>query len=284
MQVQQDSSQDSNADSEQTIRALQQKIDELTTANLALQEQLARKEQFTAMIAHELRSPLTSIISYAQMLIRTSNTSSEKSTNHTNGRQRSTSIQRASNVIFSQGRRLARLVNDLLDSSHLTSGKFTLVRENCDIVVLVSELLDLMRPVAPYHTLVLDAPATAVTGYFDGGRIQQVLGNLLDNAIKYSDEQTTITVRIWTSSDKVHVSVHNQGTSIPSAEVGLLFQPYSRLPAATAGTRRGVGLGLHIARSIIEAHGGELRLEPRTDDSQAEISKGTTFSFTLPLT
>ncbi len=283
MQVQQDSSQDSNADAAQTIQALQQKIDELTTTNLALQEQLARKEQFTAMIAHELRNPLTSIISYAQILIRTNGKTGENGKTHDNGRQRANSLQRASNVIFSQGRRLARLVNDLLDSSNLTSGKFTLVRNTCNIATVVSEMVELMRPVAPYHTLVMDAQTATIIGNFDSERIQQVLGNLLDNAIKYSDEHTTITVRVWTTPDKVHVSVHNQGTSIPSAEIGLLFQPYSRLSAATMGTRRGVGLGLHTARSIIEAHGGELHLEPHIDEKQAEGPKGTTFTFTLPL-
>ena len=84
-----------------------------------------------------------------------------------------------------------------------------------------------------------------------------------------------ITVRIWTEDDLVHVSVHNQGVGIPLAEMGQLFRPYVRLQAASA--RQGSGLGLHITKSIIEAHGGTLRLEPHTAEGQ-----GTTFSFDLP--
>jgi len=256
MQVQRQQSQD------EIIEALQRQVDELTEANFLLEDQLARKEQFIAMVAHELRGPLTPIISYAQMVARPT--------------QRPETIQRGSKVIVSQARRLTRLVNDLLDSSRLNSGQFTLTRESCDIVELAKEVVEELRPVAPYHTLVLDIPTRPIVGNWDRGRLQQVLGNLLENAIKYSDEHTNVTVRVWKDDDGAHISVHNQGASIPSAEIGELFRPYVRLQAA--GTQQGSGLGLHIAKSIIEAHGGALRLEPHTAEGQ-----GTTFSFDLPL-
>jgi len=255
MQVQREQSQD------EIIEALQRQVDELTEANFLLKDQLARKEQFIAMIAHELRGPLTPIISYAQLVARPT--------------RRPETIQRGMRVIISQARRLTRLVNDLLDSSRLSSGQFTLVREACDIAALAKEVVEELRPVAPYHTLALETPEVPVIGNWDSGRLQQVLGNLLDNAIKYSDERTTITVRIWTEDDLVHVSVHNQGVGIPLAEMGQLFRPYVRLQAASA--RQGSGLGLHITKSMIEAHGGTLRLEPHTAEGQ-----GTTFSFDLP--
>ena len=134
MQVQREQSQ------EEVIEALQRQVDELTEANFILKDQLARKEQFIAMIAHELRGPLTPIISYAQMAARPT--------------QRPETIQRGTKVIISQARRLSRLVNDLLDSSRLSSGQFTLVREACDIAALAKEVVEELRPVAPYHTLV----------------------------------------------------------------------------------------------------------------------------------
>ncbi|HEY6410685.1 MAG TPA: HAMP domain-containing sensor histidine kinase [Ktedonobacteraceae bacterium] len=255
MQVQREQSQD------EVIEALQCQVDELTKANFLLQDQLARKEQYIAMIAHELRGPLTPIISYAQMVARPT--------------QRPETIQRGTKVIISQARRLTRLVNDLLDSSRLSSGRFTLKQEICDIAALANETVEELRPLAPYHTLILEIPEAPVMGNWDCGRLQQALGNLLDNAIKYSDEHTTVTVRIWTEDDMAHVSVHNQGASIPSAEIGQLFRPYVRLQATSA--RQGSGLGLHITKSIIEAHGGTLRLEPHTE------GPGTTFSFDLPL-
>lgn len=259
MQVQRQQTQD------ETIEALQRQVDELTEANFLLEDRLARKEQFIAMIAHELRGPLTPIISYSQMVARPT--------------QRPETIQRGTKVIISQARRLTRLVDDLLDSSRLSSGQFRLVREACDIVALAKEVVEELRPLAPYHTLVLELPSTSIIGTWDRGRLEQVLGNLLDNAIKYSDEHTAVTLRIWQddeSNDSVHVSVHNQGASIPSAEMGQLFRPYVRLQATSA--REGSGLGLHITKSIIEAHGGVMRLVPHIAEGQ-----GTTFSFDLPL-
>jgi signal transduction histidine kinase len=261
---------------EEVIRELERQVDELTAANLLLQDQLARKEQFTAIIAHELRGPLSPIINYAQMMAR-------HVSGHGEGgagvpKLSNSALQRSTNIIISQARRLSRLVNDLLDASRLSSNQFSLLREACDLVVLAKELQEQLRPVAPYHTLVVEAPDTPVSGNWDGGRLQQALGNLLDNAIKYSDESTTITLRIWTTQDVAHVSVHNQGVSIPSGEIGRLFHPYTRLPSANM--REGSGLGLYITKSIIEAHGGQLRLEP---SSSEEAGKGTTFSFDLPL-
>jgi len=257
MQVQDQQSQDD------IIRALQRQVDELTTANVLLQEQLARKEQFTAMIAHELRGPLTPIISYAQMIARPG--------------QRSETVKRGTTIIISQARRLARLISDLLDSTHVSTGQFTLIREMCDVVALAREVVEQLRPLAPFHTLVMDAPDTPIPGNWDAGRLQQALGNLLDNAIKYSTDGTTITVRIWQNMN-VHISVHNQGTSIPSADMAQLFRPYGRLQATSA--RRGSGLGLHITKCIVEAHGGSLHLEPHTEQTSSE--QGTTFTFDLP--
>lgn len=264
---------------EETIAALQRQVDELTTANLLLQEQLARKEQFTAMIAHELRGPLSPIINYAQMLART--VSTQKTDMATLSRKRRENLQRNTSIIISQARRLSRLVNDLLDASRLTSGQFSLFRETCDIVALVKETVEHLRPVAPYHTFEVLTPEDSVTGHWDSGRLQQALGNLLDNAVKYSDENTVVTVRVWTDDEKVHVSVHNQGASIPSTDIGLLFRPYTRLQS-TSG-RQGSGLGLYITKSIIEAHHGSLRLEARNDEVSNDLQRGTTFTFELPL-
>ncbi|HWZ20534.1 MAG TPA: histidine kinase dimerization/phospho-acceptor domain-containing protein, partial [Ktedonobacteraceae bacterium] len=128
------------------ISALQQQIDELSESNLLLKEQLARKEQFTAMIAHELRSPLTPIINYAHIVARSN--------------QRPETIERGTNIIISQAWRLSRLVSDLLDSSRLTSGQFTLACNPCDAVKLVKETVEQLRPIAPYHKFVIDVPDT----------------------------------------------------------------------------------------------------------------------------
>src|SRR5450759_1638940 len=165
MQVQHEPSQNDGIDS------LQRRVNELTAANLLLQEQLARKEQFTAMIAHELRSPLTPIINYAHIVARPN--------------QRRETIERGTNIIVSQAWRLTRLVSDLLDSSRLSSGQFSLTRGPCDAVALVKEVVEQLRSVAPYHRFSVEAPDTPVVGNWDYDRLQQALGNLVDNAIKY---------------------------------------------------------------------------------------------------
>jgi signal transduction histidine kinase len=176
---------------------------------------------------------------------------------------------------------MSRLVNDLFDATRLSSGQFSLSRELCNLVTLASEMVEQLRPVAPYHKLVVEAPAESVVGNWDSGRLQQALGNLLDNAIKYSDEHTTVTVRIWTAENRAYISVHNQGVSIPSSDIGLLFRPYMRL--AASNTREGSGLGLYITKSIIEEHGGMLYLETPSEEMSGEGARGTTFTFNLPL-
>lgn len=284
---------------EEIIQALQSQVNALTDENQSLREQIAQKEQFVAIIAHELRGPLSPIINYAQILARhvckpspdgQPSPSAESETtpqqrilpNGLRGpRKRDTSIQRSTSIIISQGRRLTRLVNDLLDSSRLASGQFSLLRKNCDIVALVKETVEQLRPVAPYHTFVCETPDTPLFGNWDMDRLQQAIGNLLDNAFKYSAEGTTITARVWSTSGFAHISIHNQGVSIPSTDSSLLFRPYTRLSGSSS--HKGSGLGLYITKSIIEAHGGSLRLESHTPEDTNEAAKGTTFTFDLPL-
>jgi signal transduction histidine kinase len=266
---------------EQIIEELQQQVDDLKAQNHLLQDQLKQKEQSMAMIAHDLRGPLSPIINYAQLISRYARQPKDETKNTAqNFLKKQAAIQRNTSIIVSQAQRLSRLVEDLLDSTHLDSGKFNIIREDCNIVQLTKEMVVQLRPVAPYHKLVTSVPRQAIIGQWDGGRLQQALGNLLDNAIKYSDENTTITVSVVKLEQSVRVSVHNEGASIPSAEVSQLFHPYVRLSGASS--RHGSGLGLFITKSIIEAHQGKLNLEPHTED-QYTGGRGTTFSFELPL-
>lgn len=268
---------------EQIIQELQQQVNDLRAENLLLQDQLAHKEQSTAMIAHDLRGPLSPIMNYAQMIAR--HAAPPQDDTKFSAQQigkRHAAIQRNTGIIIGQAQRMSRMVNDLLDSSHLASGNFSLIREDCDIVQLVKDMVEQLRPVAPYHTFVVSAPDMPIIGHWDGGRLQQALGNLLDNAIKYSDEKTTITVTVSATKKGVRISVHNQGASIPSAEIGQLFRPYGRLPATRS--RHGSGLGLFITKSIVEAHQGTLVLEPHDEEgNNSDKARGTTFSFELPL-
>ena len=258
---------------------IQEKAEQLASENSSLKEQIIHKEQFMAMIAHDLLGPLTSIINYAKIVLRLL------------GGNPNLSIRRRMEIIISQSQRMTRLINDLRDSSHIESNKFSLRLALCDIVELVRETADQLRPIAPHHRIELDISDTVITGMYDRERLQQVLGNLLDNAIKYSDTETIITIRIWTTPNTVNVSVHNQGPGIPSQEVSMLFLPFVRLSGV--GQRKGSGLGLYISHSIIQAHHGTLRLVSHLEhdgDESVHVSgtkddqKGVTFCFTLPLT
>ena len=253
---------------EDVIRDLHDQVSELTAAKLLLQEEveqlkaeLEQKERFAAMIAHELRSPLTPIINYAQMIARPN--------------QRRETIERGSQIIVSQSWRLARLAKDLLDVSRLSSGQFTLKCQNCNLAKVVKDLVEQVKPVAPFHKFALELPEEPLMGNWDRDRLQQAVGNLVDNAIKYSDDETTITLKVWQANEKARISVHNVGESIPRSQIDQLFRPFSRLK--TPVLQDGTGLGLFITRSIVEAHGGELRLEELPE------GQGTTFSFDLPL-
>lgn len=279
MQVQQGSTRNADMSQDEIIQQLQQQVAQLTLENTALRDQLESKEQFTAMIVHELRNPLAPIMNYAKILSRHTCTPDASTTpkGKSSRSNRASSIQRGTGIIMGQAKRMNRLVNDLLDSNRLSSSRFSLMRSICDLCALVQEVVESIRPVAPHHMFDVILPAEPVIGNWDSERLQQVIGNLLDNAAKYSDEHTTITTHVWTTPGAAHVSVHNRGSNIAPADLEQLFQPYTRLK--TASGRQGLGLGLYIAHSIIEAHGGKLRLEPYTDKD----STGTTFVFDLPM-
>jgi len=223
MQVQREPTQNMPLNQDEIIQQLQQQVTRLTAANAELRAQLEQKEQFTAMIIHEMRNPLAPIMNYARLLSRHTCTPDEKTTAPDkagrNGRGirggRADSVQRGSGIIMGQAQRLSRLINDLLDSNRLSTNRFSLIRSKCNLNTLIQEVVEGIRPVAPYHTFDVLLPDEPVTGQWDNERLQQVIGNLLDNATKYSEEHTTITIRVWTDADRVHVSVHNQGSSIP---------------------------------------------------------------------
>ena len=161
---------------ERTVKDLQNQVHELEAENYLLREQIVRKEQFTAMIAHDLRGPLAPILNYAQMLARQtySPDDSEAVLN-----KKSAAIQRQTSIIISQARRMNRQINDLLDVGRLSSSHFSLIREQCDIVALAKEVVEQLRPVAPYHTITIKTPAKPLVGNWDAGRLQQTLGQSL---------------------------------------------------------------------------------------------------------
>ncbi|MDI1449051.1 PAS domain S-box protein [Polyangium sp. 6x1] len=210
------------------------------------------RDEWSSIVAHELRQPLTAIASHAALLART---------------DEPTQKRRAENISQSAAR-LNRLIGDLLDTTRIDAKQLELALEPTDLASLVRGAVE-RASLGGWGEIdvVGDVPPVLV----DPTRIEQVLGNLLSNAVKYGAPETPIRVEIEGAEEGARVSVHNQGARIPAEDIPRLFQRFRRLHK---GPVLGVGLGLYVCRGIIEAHRGRIWVE--SDD------EGTTFRFTLP--
>ncbi len=244
---------------DEATEALQQKIDELGQAKAALEEAQQQQNLFLAMVAHELMNPATAIIGYAQYAGQPN--------------QKPERIAGSIGSIVSQGERLKRLIRDLQDISRLATGQFELKRTPCDLLSLVSDTIEQFRSTHTSHAFTLAAQESSFPGSYDRDRMLQAISNLLDNAVKYSNPQTTVTVRLWRDGAWDCLSVHDEGMGIAPEAQAQLFKPFGRLEPARSSNIKGSGLGLYITKGIIEAHNGQLVIE-----SGEEASAGTTFT------
>ena len=234
----------------------------------AAAEQAARARQaFLAIAAHELRTPLTTIKGNAQLfadLVRQPSLDRDR-------------LTRFAAQFLRQVTRLETLVNDLLDVSRIQHGRLELRLEPVDLADLAKQALAHFQHSphrTPRHTLALDAPAPVV-GTYDPARLDQVLANLLSNALKYSPEGGEIRVGVRREQDQAVISVSDQGMGIAPAEQAQLFKPFARGTASQRGIQ-GMGLGLYLTRQIVERHGGTIGL-------RSEPGVGSIFTVRLPL-
>ncbi len=241
--------------------ALRQKIDELAQAKSDLEDTQQQQNLFLAMVAHELMNPATAIIGYAQYAGQPG--------------QKPERIAGSINSIISQGERLKRLIRDLQDISRLATGQFELQRTPCNLLVLAHETIEQLHSTHLSHHFAFLVPeeSDAFTGAYDRDRIVQAISNLLDNAVKYSDTGTTVTVRLWAEEEWTCLSVQDEGMGIAPASQAQLFKPFGRLAPARKRKIKGSGLGLYITKGIIEAHDGQLLIE-----SGEEGATGATFT------
>jgi two-component system, NtrC family, sensor histidine kinase KinB len=221
------------------------------------------KSEFIASASHELRTPLTSVQMGIHLLL-------EASTGPLNERQ-----QRIVQVCRADTDRLDRLMRELLDLSKIESGKAALVRAPVATSVLVrdaSEPLRRQAEAAGIH-FSIDAPAELPSVSVDRGQIERVVTNLVTNAIRVTPSHGSITVSAAQRDGDVSISVSDTGIGIPRDYLTKIFEPFAQVPGVSSG---GTGLGLAISRRIVEAHGGELRVD-------SEPGKGSTFTFTVPI-
>jgi len=239
----------------------------MDNAQLFADAQLASeaRERLLSVVAHDLRSPLTAVGMYAEMLLGLLPPSAERFT-----REALASIHRSA-------QRMQQQIEDLLDLTRLQQGTFSLRRSACTLAEIFGEAEMLLKPLAESRAVELrvegDAQQGSVVAELDGSRFQQVVSNLVGNALKFTDEDGVIVLRWVVADGELQVAVADTGPGIPRDQLPHIFSAFWQ---ARDGDRRGIGLGLWIARAIVEAHGGRIWV----DSVEGE---GATFHFTIPL-
>lgn len=227
------------------------------------------RQDFTAMMVHELRAPLTAVRWSSESLLK--NLSVANGADQAKVKDTVVTIETASNNML-------ELVNDLLDVAKLEAGKFELNVQEYDLVGLIQEQAKVFRPQAEQKHLTLNV--TSPEKYllkFDRVRIGQVLGNLISNAIKYTDSgQVEVNLAANAEKKEAVVSVKDSGIGVAREDLSQLFSKFKQLKSADR-SRKGTGLGLVVSKGIVEAHGGRIWAE------SAGESLGSTFYFSLPI-
>jgi signal transduction histidine kinase len=239
----------------------------LEEANRRLFEADRRKTEFLGMLSHELRNPLAPIRNSIHLL--------ERAT--PGGEQ----ARRAQAVIDRQVGHLTHLVDDLLDITRITSGKIQLQREALDLNELVQRTTEDHRGAFAERkvALVLTAAPAAVWVHADRTRLAQVIGNLLQNAVKFTPAagETSVTVEVDALRGGASVSIRDTGIGIEPALLPRLFEPFAQGDTSLDRSRGGLGLGLAVVKGLVEMHGGSVRAE------SAGPGRGATFTIALPL-
>jgi signal transduction histidine kinase len=226
---------------------LRRKIDQLDEAGRRLAAAQRQREEFISMIAHDLCGPLSAIAGYAPML-GNPDLSPEVG-------------QRARAIIRSETRRMARLVEDLDDAAHLVAGHFLVAPDAADLVEIVREQVELAQAQTRRHAIRLAARETSLPATCDADRIAQVVANLLSNAIKHTPGGD-VDVELGRDGEEAWLSVSDHGPGIPADHLGAIFDPGVRAPRGDGRpAAAGRGLGLYIARGVVEAHGGRISAE-----------------------
>ncbi|MGH2561997.1 MAG: ATP-binding protein [Thermomicrobiales bacterium] len=233
----------------------------------ALKEAARLKDEFLSVVSHELRSPLTPILGFVQLVA--------KELGKAGGHDRE--VQRLDSV---QGHvdRMNRLIEDLLDVSSLKSGTLDIRPEEVDLIEVCRDVAEGRSASAARHSIQFQPSAATIVGSWDADRLHQVVDNLVGNAIKYSPDGGTVTLDAWTdaAAGEAVLTVSDEGPGIASEDREQVFSAFYRTRDAAASQTAGLGLGLYICHELVAAHGG------RIDVGEAP-SGGAAFSVRLPL-
>jgi signal transduction histidine kinase len=234
---------------------------EREAAEAQLRSASEMREDLLAIVSHDLRNPLTAIVAAASLL----------SNNDVRGS--ADRMARYGDIIGRNARRMSSMISDLLDFERVRGGGLQIQQAEHDVSLLLDEAVEMMQPQAKERSQRITNRSPSLTlVWCDRERLLQVLSNLLGNAVKFTPQGGSITVGADVVPGEVRVFVRDTGPGIPEADRPHVFDRYWQ---AKRSDRRGIGLGLPIARGIVEAHGGKIWVE-------SEKGRGTTFFFTIP--
>jgi len=269
---------------EQQVRvrteALANKAKELEEANIRLQEMDQIKTNFLQNVSHELRTPLTSVLGFAKLIHKDfSKYFAEFGESDPALGERGGRVKRNLEIIISEGGRLTRLINEVLDLAKIESGRMTWNDEVLDMTRLLDSVAGTFRSRSAESgvNLVLDVPAELPRVVADSDRLTQVVVNLLDNAFKFTSEGE-VRLTAWTENHRLMVEVKDTGIGIPPEDLDKIFDKFHQ--TSRRDTLRdkppGTGLGLAICRQIILRHGGSIY-------AASNLAEGTAITFALPI-
>ena len=229
----------------------------------ALREIDRLKTELLSTVSHELRTPLASIKGYSTTLLRSDVEWDQDEQTEFLG------------MIDEEADRLSNLIDDLLEMSAIEAGVFRIRRRMTDVGKLVQKLVKRTRAHVQLHKLSCHVQPGLNETAVDARRVEQVVSNLLENAIKYSQDGGRIRVAVEEIDSKIVISVADQGIGIPQDEIGLIFDRFYRVKGFQSYETGGSGLGLAICRGIVEAHGGQIWVE-------SDAGEGSVFTFSIP--
>ena len=235
-------------------------------ARAEAEEAVRLRDMFLSIASHELKTPLTSLLGNAQLLQRRAKY--EGGFSERNGR--------AIDVIADQAARLNKMIAALLDISRIEAGQLTIERSALDLAALVQRVVAEIQPITDQHAIALALPDQPILIDGDELRLEQVVHNLVGNAIKYSPQDSPIDVRLERQEGYATLAVRDQGLGIPAAALPHLFQRFYRASNVDEQHIPGMGIGLFVVKEIVTLHGGRLAVE-------SHEGAGSLFTVFLPL-
>jgi signal transduction histidine kinase len=244
--------------------ATRRKLNELKRRNRTLQQRNDYMNEMLRTAAHDLRNPLGAILAVSELLLSETSLETED-------------VHEYHQLIHREAHSMLRLLNAVLDLQRLATGRLTLQRREVNLVEFIEEVADSGERLARRKDIRLETriEPDLPHGMFDGTRIRQVLDNLLDNAIKFSQPGQSITLEVTRTPRGLEFAVVDQGPGVPEEERHRIFLPFIRGTARPTAEERSTGLGLTICQTIIEQHGGILGVT-------STPGEGSRFYFLLP--